>query len=99
MPECDAYYILEYLFEIGISIGEHAITFSEIESWQRLSGIELQPFEARFIKKLSEAYLSASREAADKDAESPWQDAPAYMSKAYLMAQRMKAQMRAAAEL
>jgi hypothetical protein len=89
-PEVTAYHIIEYLFEIGISIGEHAITFNEIESWQRLSGIELQPFEARFIKKLSEAYLSAAREAADKDAESPWEDAPVYMSKAYLMARRMQ---------
>jgi hypothetical protein len=89
-PEVRAYYLIEHLFDIGISIGDHSITYSEIEAWQRLSGVELQPFEARFLKKLSEAYLSAAREAADNDAESPWEDAPIYMSKAYLMARRMQ---------
>jgi hypothetical protein len=64
-----------------------------------LSGVDLQPFEAKFIKKLSEAYLSAAREATDKDAEPPWVDAPAYMSKSYLMARRMQQKMRAASDV
>jgi hypothetical protein len=61
-----------------------------------LSGVDLQPFEAKFLKKLSEAYLSAAHEARDKDAESPWEDAPSYMSKAYLMARRMQQSFREA---
>jgi hypothetical protein len=42
--------------------------------------------------------LSAAHEARDKDAESPWEDAPAYMSKQYLMARRMQESMRKAVE-
>ena len=76
MPECDALYIAAYLIELGVSQGEHALTWQELESWQRQCGVELEPWEVRFVKRLSEAYLSESHAARDPDAKAPWIDAP-----------------------
>jgi len=94
MPECDALYIVAYLIEMGVSQGENALTWQEIESWQRQCGVELQPWEARFVKRLSEAYLSESHTARDPDAEAPWSDAPYVVPTPNMVAMRMKAAMR-----
>jgi hypothetical protein len=91
MPECDAAYILDYLFDLGITEGDKPLSHSEIESWQRNIGIELQSFEVRFIRRLSVAYLHASHEMKSIDAETPWEDAPHYMSASYRNAMRVKA--------
>ena len=93
-PECQAAYLLNYLFEIGLTLGDDPLTHGEIESWQRNMGIRLHPFEIRFIKRLSEIYLSASYKMKKVNAENPWEDAPAYMSNRYLSAQRSKASIR-----
>lgn len=90
-PECDASYILDYLFDLGITEGDKPLSHGEIESWQHNMAIELQPFEARFIKRLSVAYLHASHEMKSIDAETPWEDAPRYMSASYRNAMRVKA--------
>lgn len=65
-------YIVEYLVEMGVVQGEHALPYSEIESWQRQCGIELQPWEVRFVKRLSSAYLNESHIARDPDAKAPY---------------------------
>lgn len=90
MPECDALHIIGYLIEMGVSLGENPLTFSEIESWQNQCGIELQPWEVRFVKRLSEAYLSESHAARDPDAEAPWADAPYVVPPSHQIANRMK---------
>lgn len=94
MPECGALYLVEYLIEMGVTHGELAIPHAEIESWQRQCGIELQPWEVRFVKRLSEAYLSESHAARDPDAETPWADAPYVVPTARQTANRMKAMIR-----
>lgn len=99
MPECDAQYILEHLFNIGITLGDGAITHGEIESYQRNIGIRLNPWEILTIKRLSETYLSESHKARDINAETAWQDAPEYMSSSYRNAIRSKAAIRKLAEL
>lgn len=94
MPECDALYIVSYLIELGVVEGEHALTWQEIESWQGQCGIELQPWEVRFVKRLSEAYLGESQAARDPDAEAPWADAPYVVPTSRQMANRMKMAIR-----
>ena len=94
MPECDALHIVGYLLEMGVSLGELPLTYSEIESWQRQCGVELQPWEVRFVKRLSEAYLSESHAARDPDADAPWIDAPYVVPTARQTANRMKAAIR-----
>lgn len=91
IPECDAAYILDYLFDLGVTEGDTPLSHSEIANWQHNTGVELQPFEARFIKRLSVAYLHASYEMQSAEAETPWEDAPHYMSASYRNAMRVKA--------
>ena len=76
MPECAALYLVEYLIEMGMVYGEQSLPLTEIKSWEHHSGIELQPWEVRFVKYLSEAYLNELHAARDPDAEAPWVDAP-----------------------
>lgn len=97
MPQCAAVYLVNYLIEMGVTKGDIALPLCEIESWQRQSGIELQPWEVRFVKRLSEAYLSESHTARDPDAEAPWADAPYVVATPRQTANRLKAAMRSLA--
>ena len=99
LPECDAEYLLGYLFELGVVIGDGAITHGEIESWMSNTGIELTAWEARTLKTLSDAYLKANQGARKVDAETVWNDAPYYMSGKWRKAMRLKASIRKAAEI
>lgn len=93
-PDCDADYILVYLQEIGLTLGDQPLNFGEIESYQNVSGIDLQSWEARILKKLSVAYLSESNKAKDSNVETAWADAPNYMSVSYIKAMKAKASIR-----
>lgn len=98
-PDCSAAYILDYLLELGMTIGEHALTHSEIRAWMQNTGIDLSSWEAQTLKKLSEAYLSMTFEAKKNDSETPWEDAPYYMSAKWRKAMRIKQSIRKAAEV
>jgi hypothetical protein len=84
MPECDADYVLEYLFELGTTQGDAALTHTEIRAWMGNTGIELSSWEAQSIKRLSEIYLHCSFEYKKPNAETPWAEAPPYMSRKFL---------------
>lgn len=99
MPECEAFYIIGYLMEIGISMSDRAITFGELESWQSTTGIRLESWEARIMKRLSDMYLSESHSMRDPQSVCPWVDAPGYMSPAYRNAMRVKNALKKAAEI
>ena len=78
MPPLEwAPYIVNYLFEIGpvlpAGMGSGPITASEIEAWQRLLGLELQPWEVRLLLRLSREYLSESHSATERGRPAPWQ--------------------------
>lgn len=94
MPECAALYLVAYLIEMGVTQSEQALQHCEIESWQRQCGVELEPWEVRFVKRLSEAYLSESHAARDPDADAPWADAPYIIATPLQTANRMKAMIR-----
>lgn len=80
MPECDAMYLVSYLYEIGPTMpsgmGDAPLTHAEIESWQHNTGIPLDSWEARLIHRASLEYLSESQKATQPDAPAPWPDAP-----------------------
>lgn len=103
MPPCDAQYLVGYLFEVGptmaAGMGDGALTHGEIESWQRNTGIELQAWEARVLRRLSLAYLAESSRAKASDCPAPWGGATYAKSKAELAAERMKRETRALAKL
>ena len=78
--EAVAQYLIGYLFEIGPTLaagmGNGPLTHVEIMAWQSNTGIELQPWEVRFVKHLSIEYLNESQRATAHDCAAPWADAP-----------------------
>ena len=98
-PDCDASYIIDYLFDLGITLGDDAITHVEIRAWMENTGIRLTPWEARTIKQLSQAYLSGYQQSTSQDAETPWTEAPYYMSARWRKAMKLKQSIRKAAEI
>ncbi len=77
MPPIDgADYLLGYLFEIGPTIaagmGAGPITHGELRAWMDNVGVELQPWEVRFLRRLSHEYLAESHKAEKRDARAPW---------------------------
>lgn len=99
MPPCDAPHLLGYLFEIGPTLaagmGEGPLTHGEIASWQANTGIELQAWEARLLRRLSIDYLNQSHKARARDCPPPWGDAPV----PNLKAERTRNALRALAKL
>jgi hypothetical protein len=65
-------YLVAYLFEAGPVMDAGPLSFGELESWCRRLGIDLQPWEARCLCRLSREYLNESRRAALRDAKAPW---------------------------
>lgn len=80
MPEMppldDGGYLVGYLLEIGpvqaSGMGQGPISHESILAWQTLTGIELQPWEARALRRLSGEYLSEQHRAEKLGVEPPW---------------------------
>jgi len=98
MPPCDAGHMIDYLFEIGptqvAGMGEAPISHAEIEAWQRNTGIELNSWEARTLRKLSAEYLTESMNATQPQCPAPWRDAPYARPAPNLVALRMQKSLR-----
>jgi hypothetical protein len=98
MPPCDAGYLIDYLFEIGptmaAGMGEATISHSELSAWQHNTGISLNSWESRMLKRLSLEYLGESHKARSPDHPAPWAGASYARSSANLVAQRMKESVR-----
>lgn len=79
MPPCDAFYMVAFLFELGPTVaagmGNGPITHSEIAAWMDNTGIALNAWEARTLKRLSLEYLGESQRATAIDTPAPWLEA------------------------
>jgi len=54
-------------------MGTVPLTWVDIESWQRLMGVELDPWRARLLRRLSGEYLECYHASEKQDAPPPWQ--------------------------
>jgi hypothetical protein len=76
MPPLTAPHIAAHLFEVGPymagGMGPTPLTFGEIDAWCNRTGIDLQPWECRFLRSLSSDYISELHRAEKWDAKSPW---------------------------
>ena len=99
MPPCDALYLVGYLFEIGPTMSEGPLTHGEIESWMRNTGLRLNTWEVRTLKRLSIDYLAESQKATERGRSAPWIDAPYLRVEPDRVAASLKASMRELAEL
>lgn len=66
-------HLIGYLFEAGpLMKGPSPLTHTEINAWASLMGLELRPWEARFLKRLSMDYLAELQDAAQPMQPAPW---------------------------
>lgn len=72
IPYIEAAYLVVYLNEIGPVMPDGPLTFGEIESWQRQTGIELQPWEVRLLRSLSMEYGNESIRAKKTECPPPY---------------------------
>lgn len=76
MPQVSAPYLVGYLFEVGpvmpAGMGAGPVTHEELRAWQAGTGIELQPWEFRALRGLSQEYLTESHQAEQPDRPAPW---------------------------
>ena len=77
MPPFDqGEYLIGYLYEVGPTVaagmGAGPVTFTEIAAWQSARGFELEPWEARLLRRLSVDYLAESHRATKRDCPPPW---------------------------
>jgi hypothetical protein len=77
MPPSPAYHLVEYFIEMGMSeaagMGMVPLSWREINAWCDRTRINLAPWEARLIRRLSTEYLAESRRAESENAPPPWQ--------------------------
>lgn len=76
MPECEAIYLAEYLWQAGPTevggMGPAPLSHEEIAAWQANTGIDLTSWEARMLRALSLVYLNESHEAKKPARPQPW---------------------------
>lgn len=76
IPPNPARYLTDWLFEIGPSVpggmAPAPIGWRDITAWQDLTGVELLPWEARVLRRLSRDFVTASREARERNCPMPW---------------------------
>lgn len=53
-------------------MGPTALTYQEIAAWQRVTGIELQPCEAQWLRRLSSEWIGEQQQACKHFAPPPW---------------------------
>lgn len=75
-PPNSAPHLVNYLMEIGpveaAGMDGAPIGWATMRHWQHQMAIELQPWEARLIRRLSAEYLTQSIKARKPDCPAPW---------------------------
>ena len=76
MPPLPAPHFIDRLIEIGLTeaagMGAGPLSWATIAGWQQVTGIALEPWEARLYRKLSLEYLAEGRRAESENCPPPW---------------------------
>ncbi len=76
MPPVDVDHIIEYLFDIGPDVntgmGDVPLRSEHLIAWQEETGISLLPWEARFLRRLSRAYIVQAQKSEKPDCQPPF---------------------------
>lgn len=71
-----AEYLLGWFYQVGPSqsggLGEGPLSFGEMESWARMTGAHVTPWDVGLLRRLSVEYLQERHRATKADAEPPW---------------------------
>lgn len=77
MPPNVAPHIIDRLIDIGLTeaagMGVVPIGWTTINAWCDRTGVDLPPWEARMLRRLSADYIAQSRKAEDETCPPPWQ--------------------------
>lgn len=92
-------YLVEHLWDVGPvlsgGMGAVPLTHEELRAWQSNTGIELQPWEARLLKNLSQDYLAESHRAEKSDCPPPYQPEQMLQQNREAVAQKVRNAMNA----
>jgi hypothetical protein len=73
-PACE--YLLGHFLEVGPAqaggMGLAPVGYTELAAWQQLSGVPLQPWEARLLRHLSREYVAEHHAASEQGRPAPW---------------------------
>lgn len=76
LPPNPAKYLSDWLFEIGptkpTGMGSAAITFGDMTDWSGIMGIEILPWEAKALRRLSVDYANEAHRATKHDRPPPY---------------------------
>jgi len=76
MPPNAMPHIIDWLTEIGLvgtnGMGAVPVSWQEINAWQFVTGVQLEPWVARLMRRLSVAYVAMSRKAEHESCPPPW---------------------------
>jgi hypothetical protein len=76
MPPNPAPHITDWLIEMGLTeaagMGTVAISSREMAAWQDNTGVVLEPWVGRLIRRLSSTYLAEGRLAESESCPPPW---------------------------
>lgn len=74
----DAEYVITYWQDLGMvemgAMGPVPLSAREIISWQQCSGVELEAWEFRAIRQMSQSYLMQAKESEKPECEPPFGD-------------------------
>jgi len=72
----EAFYLVNYWRQVGAvgssESGPVALSYQEIESWQRQAGLPLEPWETIALRQMSEAYVSQWFDSQEPEATAPY---------------------------
>lgn len=72
-------HVINWWLEIGpttaTGMGEGPIGWQEIAAWQQLTGTQIEPWEARCIRRMSQAFISERHEAKKPNCPEPYRTA------------------------
>lgn len=73
LPDNPAPHLTDWLLEIGPTVADGAaIGWRDLGAWMQITGIELEPWEARLIRRLSQEYASMRYRAEKPDCAAPY---------------------------
>ena len=76
LPPNPAPHLTNLLFEVGPAepggMDDAPIGWSTLRDWQAQVGLQLPPWQARLLRRLSRDYVAEARQARDEDRPAPW---------------------------
>lgn len=63
--------VLDWFWEVGPTEGDQPLSHKELQAWQENTGVELQSWQARLLRRLSLEYLAENSRATDPKCTPP----------------------------